>query len=1090
MRLRMRRGWLEVAVTEQLEETHQAAIGSGVVFNVPASEPFLKALARAVLAGDLPRQGGLRPTPGELPNMTILLPTRRAVRGLQERFLDLTAGRAMLLPRIRAIAETNEDLSLISGWRGAEEPAIAGEVAPGVPELERHLVITSLVMRWGEAMRAAAESAEAGSPEQLNAGHGTQTAAQAIGLARELAGLMDMVETENVSLAEFEGLVPEDYSEHWQHTLKFLEIVSVMWPAYLTEKGYISQADRRNQLILAEARRLTMHQPKGPVIVAGVTGSIPATAELMRAVAGLANGAIVLPGLDVDLDVESWTAIGSTGRAIDRGGVGGSEIGHPEHPQFGLKKLIDAIGVGRDEVVLLPGCQGDEAAKARQAFVSEAMRPAMTTEKWHDYVQTADRVLLTRALEGVSLIEAGTAGEEAEAVSLILRHAVEVPGRTAALVTRDRLLARRVTVRLEAWGIRVDDSAGRPFAKTLPGTFLDLIAETVHKRFAPVPLMALLKHPFTRLGLAAGDVRRAARALELAVFRTIYLGRGLDGVRFALMYARDSEERHGARRRVSDPALDAAFDLVDRLEEAIAPFAGLFQDRGKHTISVLVEAHAIAAEAMARLALPASEAGQPEQRGAPVWEGESGETAQSLVAGLIETDVPSLLIAADDYPEFYRSIAAREVVRSRVPVHPRLSIWGPFEARLQQPDVVVLGGLNEGSWPEAADPGPWLNRPMRQALGVPQPEERIGYSCHDFTSLLGAKNVYLTRALKVDGAPAVPSRWLMRIKALVDGVELGGVLQPPLPWLGWAANRSVAGRREVIQAPRPKPPISARPRVMSVSDVERWVQNPYAIYASKILRLEPLAKLGEAPNAALRGSLVHAALSEFAVLHGRRLPDDPAAALLKIAGEILERWTHDNRIAAFWVPRFERFAEWFGASEALRREKTIQLLAEVSGSLEFEGPAGPFKLTARADRIDVQADGVVITDYKTMAEQGLKQLAGRVLKGYAPQLPLEALIAQGGGFAVLGERPVAGLAYISASGAEPPGAALSIEQGKLAQVCDEARQGLVRLIARFDDADTSYDALRRAGFNYDYDDYAELARVGEWSAGTGEGEDE
>jgi ATP-dependent helicase/nuclease subunit B len=1088
----MPRGFSQVNETADRGHAVRGASARGSVFNVPNSEPFLRAVARAILDGNLPRIGGRPPEIDALPDYTILLPTRRAARALQEHFLELSGGRALLLPRIRAVAETNEELSIISSLAASGDVAGVDDTPPAVSELERYLVLTALVLRWSEAMRhAAAGEADAGSPMQLAIATGVETAAQAIGLARELASLMDMVETEDVSLEGLAKLVPEDFSEHWQLTLRFLEIALLAWPAHLEESGLVSPATRRNALIRAEAERLSRAPSAGPVIVAGVTGSIPASAALMRVVAGLDNGAIVLPGLDTHLDDESWQAIRPDTEG-ERGPPRTAAMEHPEHPQFGLKKLIEAIGVRREDVAELPGCRSDGPTSARLAFVSEALRPAATTEKWHHFLARASAADLRDGLASVSLIEAGTVGEEAEVVSLILRRAAETPGRTAALVTRDRLLARRVSVRLEAWGIRVDDSAGRPFAKTLPGTFLDLVIEAVLRRFAPVPLMALLKHPLTRLGLPAGDVRRAARALELAIFRSVYLGRGIDGVRRALAVVREGGEHHFGSRRVGDQQLELAADLVERLAAAMAPLEEVFADPSTVDLRRLVEAHARAAEALAAPPAPEGDTGGDaggdagsEDRNLPLWEGDGGEAAQAIVASLLDASLPSLSIRAQEYPDFYRSIAAREVVRSRVPVHPRLSIWGPFEARLQQPDVVVLGGLNEGSWPEAADPGPWLNRPMRQTLGLPQPEERIGYACHDFTALLGARQVYLTRALKVDGTPAVASRWLMRFKALAGGLGIADALKPDEPWLGWAANRSDSRDRRFIDPPRPCPPLSLRPRRLSVSDVERWVRNPYAVFASRILDLRPLPPLGAPPDAALRGSLVHAALSEFGIRFARALPEDPGTELIMVAREVLQRWTHDNRIAAFWVPRFERFAQWFAASEAARRRDTSSVLVEVDGQMKIDGPAGAFTLTARADRIDVAAGGIVITDYKTMSAGGLSQLARNAGAGWAPQLPLEAAIAQAGGFAGLGPVTVSGLRYISASGAEPPGAEADVAVPRVDALADAALQGLAALVARFDDPATAYAALRRPRFSYEYDDYALLARIGEWSAAGG-----
>jgi ATP-dependent helicase/nuclease subunit B len=1030
---------------------------------VPPARPFLEAIADAILKGDLPAPGGAAPRALDLPDFTVLLPTRRAARALQEAFLKAGGGRAMTLPRIRPISEGEEDLTLLSGL-AADAPlgADALTLPPAVSEIARRLGLTSLVLRWSEVMRQGDDPAGFLADEAKAAG--ANTPAQAAHLAAELARLMDMVETERPGepvLKELAALVPEEFSEHWQQTIAFLTIVTEAWPAHLQETGLISPADRRNRAILAEAQRLAAAPPAGPVIVAGVTGSIPATVELMRAVAGLPQGAIVLPGLDLHLDDESWAKI----------------PGHPEHPQFGLKTLLDRLGLDRGRVLVLAGTEPTSAQGSRAAFIAQTMRPSGTTASWHDYTRTADCDAVRAALSGISLIEAPSAQDEAEAVALILREAAETPGRTAALVSPDRLLARRVAVRLEAWGIRVDDSAGRPFAKTVPGTFLDLVIAAIANDFAPADVMALLKHPLTRLGLDAFAVRRAARALEIAAFRDVYLGHGLDGIAAALVTAQEAvatgSRRQAAARRLWPEDWAAAQDLAARLKDAFAPLVAVFAGKAQ-PLQAIAEAHVRTAEALARL--PEAEA---EEQSSPVWSGEAGATASTFFAGLMDGSLAAPSIEAADYADLYRSLITGLNVRPRVAVHPRLFIWGPFEARLQQTDVMILGSLNDGTWPEVADPGPWLNRRMREKLKLPSPEEEIGRSAHDFTTFLGAPRVYLTRAQKVDGVPTVPSRWLMRINALLAGLGLTEVLRPNEPWLGWARARDAITERQRLRAPEPRPPVPLRPRQMSVTRVETWLANPYAIFARDILKLEKLPELGAGPDAALRGSIVHEIMGRFAEAYPDALPADCDKALIAIAEAVLARYAESARVAAFWAPRFARFARWFASTEPARRRDTARVAAEVDGRLALKGPAGPFTLTARADRIDVGADGLVITDYKT----GQLPTDNRIFDGLAPQLPLEAAIARGeAGFAGIGPGEVTALRYVRATGGEPPGEERIVAANDIAALAETAIDRLESLIAAFDNADTPYRALRRLGFNYDYDDYAHLARIAEWAA--------
>lgn len=959
------------------------------------------------------------------------------------------------------ISEGEEDLSLIAAAAAAD--TFGDAIPPAIGELERRLVLTSLIRRWTEAMNGN------GAQEATTAA----TTAQAAVLAKELAALMDMVETEDASLDRLDSLVPETFSEHWQKTLHFLEIVTQAWPAYLAQSGMLSAAGRRNAVIRAEAARLVASPPASPVIVAGVTGSIPATVELMRAVASLPNGAIVLPGLDTDLDAESWQTIGPE---------------HPEHPQFGLKKLLDALGCARADVARL-GDGASAQARARTRLIAEAMRPAGTTERWEAFAAAARTAPAKAAPEGLSLVEAPTAQDEAEVVALILREAAETPGKTAALVSPDRFLARRVAIRLEAWGIKVDDSAGRPLGKTPPGAFLDLVINAAATRFAPAETVALLKHPLTRLGLDPFAARRAARALEIATFRAPYLGEGLAGVEAAFERAAADRERgvraHPAVKRLWTEDWQGARELLARLRAAYVPLIALYEKTEPVLLRDLVDAHCQAAEAIARLPaeLPPDllHKVEAEEDDSPLWRDEAGETAARFFAGLLDDALPQLDLPATDYADLYRGLASAETVRPRGPVHPRLFIWGPFEARLQQTDVVILGSLNDGTWPKSSDPGAWLNRPMREALGLPSPEEKIGQSAHDFATLLAAPEVILTRAEKKDGVPTVPSRWLLRLKALLDGMGVSDALRPKHPWLAWARQRDNVAPVPRLAVPEPRPAISQRPRRLSVSRVETWIANPYAIYASEILKLAPLPPLGEPPGPALRGSIIHDALSEFAKAYPATLPDDIEAELVRFARTALDAYAAHPRIAAFWIPRFERFAAWFAATEPARRAGVVEVKAEVTGDLVFDAPAGPFRLTARADRIDILDDALVISDYKT----GTPPPDAKVLAGVSPQLPLEAAIAVDAalGFEKLPKRPVATLRYIRASGGEPPGEARDVKAPDVAALAAQTLDGLKRHVARFDDERTPYRPLRRARFGYDYDDYAHLARVAEWSSG-------
>ncbi|MGZ8415943.1 MAG: double-strand break repair protein AddB [Methyloceanibacter sp.] len=1019
------------------------------LYTIPPSAPFLTTLARAILAGDLPVPGGVPPDLLTLPLTTIYLPTRRAARALREAFLAEAKGEALLLPRIRALGDPDEDAAIIFGAEESQEDDGAlGAAAIGA--LPRRLALMRLVLTFRHSLRI-----EAGAERGITASPIVEvTPGQASYLAADLANLIDVIETEEIDLSRLDQIVPEEFAGHWQLTVEFLKIVTEHWPHYLIDQGLVSPVKRRTLLMARETDRL-VKSASHPVIAAGSTGTVQATARLLEVIASLPNGAVVLPGLDKFLDEESWATIAE----------------HPEHPQAGMAELLRKLGVTREEVAMVPGSEPDAASRARLYLSSEALRPAESTEQWRDFLGAEElspegRASFANALAGMCLVVAPTAHDEAEAIALILRSCIETPGKTAALVTPDRVLARRVAARLKRYDLAIDDSAGVPVARSVPGAFLDLVLGAVEANFAPPELMALLKHPLALLGRRPEQARGAARAIERGAFRDVYVGQGLAGARAALEGARKEDKR--GRLKLSDHEYQAALKLVADLEAAFTPLTELANGALPHPAARLAQAHAAVAERLARDASGSSSA---------LWQGDAGEALSVLLAELIDAG-HGLALAAAHYPPFYRSLVAGEVVRPRAALHPRLFIWGPLEARLQQPDLVILGSLNEGVWPRHQEAGPWLSRPMREKLGLTPPERRIGLAAHDFAQGLGARAVYLTRAHKVDGVQTVPSRWLQRLLALVKASGLEQKIVPDQPWLQWAHERDTTDGFRPVEPPRPCPPVDARPRSLSVTRIERWIANPYEIFARNILKLEPMQQLGAEPDAAMRGQIVHRALHDFSRAYPNALPGDIEAELTRIADSLFAKLDGSPLVKAFWRPQLRRFARWFAATEPARRSSIARILTEVKGALDL---GTGFTLTAQADRIDVAEDGtVVIYDYKTRKPPVPKQ----VEKLFAPQLPLEGVIAQGGGFDGIEKAAVNGLVYIHVSGRNDGGEQRPAADREPADLANEALAKLRELIARYADPAMPYEVKRRRGPGftraYDYDDYEHLARVKEW----------
>ena len=983
------------------------------VFTIGIDHRFADELAAGVLA-----EHGHDPL--GLADILILVPTRRSVRALREAFLRASDGKPTILPRMAPLGDVDD-----SEWDLSPGDDTALALPPAIDPTEREALLARLVAAFRDDQDHPI----------------AQSAAQALKLARELGRLLDELAIEGVDFDRLAGLVTGNFAEHWRRTLTFLDIVGTAWPAMLAERGQIDAIERRTRAIRAQAARWQATPPATPVIAAGSTGSQPATRALLGVIAQLPQGAVVLPGLDREIDEESWQKL------------------DPSHPQFGLHELLGALGVERGSVPDWPGSRGGD--RARRMLVAELMRPAETSEAW----SRPDPA----ALDHVARADCATSHQEAVVIALALREALTVvegqPRRTAALITPDRELARRVTAELKRWNIEIDDSAGAPLADTPPATLLRALVAAVDGGFGPVDLLALLKHPLCLLGQPRADLLDVARRLDRKYLRGLKPAAGLEAVRRII----------ANQRKEDDSDADAVLVLIDRLDAATSGLAVLMAEGAAP--DALLDATIAAAEMLSSADT--------------VWRGEAGEALAETLARLRGAWRDQPVIDGGEWPGLLAAMLAPATIRPRYGRHPRLAIWGPLEARLQRADLLVLGGLNEGTWPPAVETGPWLNRPMRGALGLPQPERRIGLSAHDFVAALAADHVLLTRAEREGGAPTVSSRWLARLDALL-GHDPNSASEPPKyiqrgrRYIDWAEAIDRPDAYKPWPRPEPRPPLAARPTQLSVSSIEQWRRDPYGLYARQILKLRLLDPLEAELGAAERGSALHAALDDFLKKHpSGLLPGDAVSELEEIGEKHLGELLTAPAERAFWWPRFQRLARWFVGEENNRRASGVRLLdGETQGTLKVGPRNHPLTITAVADRIDELGPGVwEVIDYKTGRVPTTRELEAL----FAPQLLLEAAMAEAGGFKkIKGKADEVILTYWRANGLGDGG---EIKDIKGAAKLIPAMLALVEKMAeRYANPNTPYVALPQPEFVPHFNDYEHLERVAEWSTTGGSDE--
>ncbi len=859
--------------------------------------------------------------------------------------------------------------------------------------------------------------------------------ASLFGLADSLAALMDEMQGEGVSAETLADLDVSNHSEHFAQTKAFLQIVQ----SYLARSREAPDSEERQRLVVTNLiEQWRASPPKDPIVFAGSTASRGTTRLLAETIATLKNGAVILPGFDFDLPGSVWASMAGDGAHL---------LPVQDHPQYRFHAIMQSLDITKSDITLWSDLS--PPSTQRNKVLSLAMRPAPVTDAWLKEGPKLDD--LVTATQNVTLIEAESPRSEALTIAYRLREAADA-GQTAALITPDRMLTRQVAAALDRWNITPDDSAGLPLHHSPPGRLLRHVASLFSQKLDAELLLTLLKHPLTHRGHDRNVHILQTQRLELAM-------------RDASLAFPDAGSLHKVAAKLTVAHGDVFSDWLTWVVQTFCEH----EVADDQPLSFWVDHHRALSERIA--AGPMGDA-------AELWARNAGEKAASVMDTIASHADAAADMSAFEYADLLGTLLSSEEVRDRDEPVPGVMIWGTLEARVQGADLVILGGLNENTWPEAPDPDPWLNRALRHNAGLLLPDRRIGLAAHDFQQAFGAPHVWLTRSIRSSDSETVPSRWLNRLTNLLSGLKDNKGVD------ALAAMRA-RGQRYVEQArvletpisspralrPAPRPPISARPRKISVSDVRRLIRDPYAVYARKCLGLQPLGPLRPTADHLLRGTTLHAVFERF--LH--EVKTDPnklnTVDLLGISREKLDEDVPWGTARALWFARLERIADWFVSTEIQRQQGADPFAFEIPGVLDL--PDIGMQVTAKADRIDVTDDGsAVVLDYKT----GAPPSASRQIK-FERQLLIEAAMVEDGAFKKLGARAVSGASYVGLT-ATPSIVPAPLEKEPPEKVLAELRTLLAAYLLR----DQGYTARRAHFQEQDVGDYDHLARFGEWDA--------
>ena len=894
------------------------------IYSIAAHRGF----ADALVAGLVPRysQEGIG-----LARLTLIVPSTRAARTISEAFIRHSGEvgtPGLLMPRMVAVG----DLDLDEKLGTLLDPLGASDIPPAIEPTRRWFELAHLLRK---------ELAGGDKPLPPDAA--------ILRMARDLARTMDRLLVEEKTPEELLDdkvldLAPS-LAGHWQESIRVFAAVQARWRFALEESGYVDAATRRNMLFDRAAREWRDNPPVTPIVAAGVTSAAPALARMLRSIARLDNGAVILPDLDLAMPQEAWDELGRAGQSDEPGGEVFGKNDALKHPQYHLKLLLGRMGVAREEVRQWHRKGLSAAEPARTHAISSLFLPPEASSSW---VELAPE---KRRLSGVRLLKSATSEEEAQAIALLVREALEEPEKRIAVISADRSLARRVTQHLSRWNIAADDTAGRPLSLTPAGRLFSLLAELASGVMTPTAIVSALAHPLVRQGEARREWLGNLRAFE----------RELRGPSPAPGF--------GPLREVAEKA--GVADWWSEVEELLSP---LVIETDSLPIADALDLLSTAAEALA---------------GEGVWGKEDGRALSAMVEDIrLHARATESAIASRDIAKTLRDVMDEIAVRPLYGGHPRVAIYGLLESRMARADLVICGGLNEGSWPQSPGPGPdpLLAPGVLRALGVPGAEFRIGLAAHDLAGAMGAPKVVLSRAERDKDGPTIPSRFLLRVEALLG--ELADdyreqTIPAILPQLDRAAERAPQYPR-----PAPKPSAEQRDVPIKVTALDRLLGDPYQFYAAEVLKLRKLDPLEADPfsDPALRGTLTHKILELW---HEAR-STDLSADITEIAEAHFREAQCHPLFMGLWRPRLlaalQRFAGWIDAYE----DREV-IAWERKGSMQVDG----VRVYGRADRIDRLADGTLaIVDYKTGKPPSRTQVA----EGFALQLGLLGLIARDGDF--------------------------------------------------------------------------------------------
>lgn len=963
------------------------------ILNIPGCFNFLKSVHEFIINRTNDKLS--------LSNFTILLPSRRSCNELKRIFLENSSNSAIILPNIRAIGDIDYD-DLVLKQINKNDLENFSDFSNNTSRIKYKILLIKELLKW-------AKSSNKNLFKDI-------TIEQASNLALELEKFLNEVNRNGLNLDDLEKIVDDEYSQHWQEVLNFLEIFGKKWNKFIKDNNVISVVDFKSRMIEFNAEYFKKNKPLNPIVIAGVSGSVKSTCEFIKSLIKYDNCYYFFKDLNKNLTEDEWKEIGVF------------------HPQYSFKNLLDnCINCERDRVKNLEFNNCLIVNPIIEKILSFSMLPYNETHKWQSKLN-----IKKEDFSHISKIECNNSFEELSVISLITKHVHETSNDNVAIITSDEIFANQLAVELKNLNLDVNNAFGNKISRTEVVKFLFLILDVIKNKYETVAFLSLLKHDFTLFGYNKNELNRLTLLLEDKILRG-YGNLGCEGI----------------LKKVNEFGNLELIDFIKKIMETLDKFKC-----EKLNFQSVIKLHIELAENIAS---------NSEVVGSNAFwnNSKNGDELLNFFNEVIkESESYGDIKNCDEYSYLLDYLIAENSYSDRYSIHPMVNIISPQEAKLINYDLIILTNLNDGRFPPHISTDPWMSKSMRKAFGLPDRDELIGNFAYDFTQFLCNKKVILTRSLKEDGVPTVKSKYLMRLETFLL-CQNHLKLEENNIWKEVFKKRNFAEQNIIIKRPKPKPPLDRRPRELYATKIEKLMNNPYDIYAEKILNLKKKDDFYENKIFAFFGSAVHEALenyiknykaAEFAKLYEK---------LIKYGKESFDKYFTDETSRELFFIRFSNIAEWFIEQDEAVRASGYNVYAERIEKLYMKNI--DFTIAAKIDRIEENEFGSInIIDYKT----GNTPSTSDVLTAKKPQLIIEAI--------VLENKKTDKLVYWSIKGKGDE--KIQEIDSDICELVNKGRDGIVRLITHFNVFENSYiaTAFDLNDQNHYASDYKHLSRVEEW----------